>query len=126
MFEEPDAPASSRRFLRRFRETYRNFQQQATVEGGPALYTPAQRPIAGEPLPGALAQQLEAYRRRHPGETITFLKYMRTVNGRPELVVEDDEGLPEEERLLVLSHTTTITTADALEVLTDLYVARRE
>ena len=54
-----------------------------------------------------------------------LLKYMRIVNGTPEVVVEDESGLPPDEDLLTLSQTVTLNSCDRLHVITDIFVARK-
>ena len=50
---------------------------------------------------------------------------MRLVNAKPEVVVEDESGLPPVEELVTLSQTVTLNTSDRVDVITDLFVARK-
>jgi len=117
-------------FLRRFRRSYTNFRARwntpDAVPDGVVLQTPDERPLSDADLPDALRGRLEAYRTAHPGQRLTYLKYARFVDGDPRTVVEDDAGLPSEQHLLTLSQTVTLNTSDTLQVVTDLYVLRRE
>ena len=117
-------------FLRRFRRSYTNFRARwntpDAVPDGVVLQTPDERPLSDADLPDALRGRLEAYRTAHPGQRLTYLKYARFVDGDPRTVVEDDTGLPSEQHLLTLSQTVTLNTSDTLQVVTDLYVLRRE
>jgi hypothetical protein len=114
--------------LRRFRRTYTNYYALWTSTGevpeGVTLRRPSEHPLTEDQLPAALRAVLDQYRKAHPNLDVTLLKYMRTVNGRPELVVEDEEDLPPDEALLTLSQTTTANAHDTLQVVTDLVVAR--
>lgn len=126
--EEPSPEPSD--LVRRFRQNYINYHDLWTVTGstpsGVTLSTPQEQPLTEAQLPKALRDQLTAYRRAHPGERVTLMKYMRTVNGEPQMVVEDERDLPPEDELLTMSQTVSLNTRDELRVVTDLYVARRE
>src|SRR3712207_3241682 len=59
------------------------------VPAGVIVATPQERPIQQLNLPPALVEAMAAYRKAHPEATsLTPVKYMRTVNGEPNLVVE--------------------------------------
>jgi hypothetical protein len=126
--EEPSPDPSD--LVRRFRQSYTNYYTLWTVTDstpkGVTLRTPQQQPLDETQLPEALRDRLAAYRRAHPEERMTLLKYMRTVNGDPQTVIEDERDLPAEDELLTMSQTVTLNTIDHLDVITDLFVARRE
>ena len=115
--------------LSRFRATYRNFfalsATSVEVPEGVVVETPATRELTESDLPEGVRQLLETYREAHPDEKIVLLKYMRLVNGEPEVVVEDESGLPPVDELVTLSQTVTLNTSDRVEVITDLFVARK-
>jgi hypothetical protein len=116
--------------VRRFRQTYTNYHRLWTatdgVPEGVVLMTPEEAKLDESQLPAELAVRLAQYREEHPGEKVTLIKRMRTVNGEPELVVEDDRDLPDEDHLLTLSQTVTVNSRDTLLVITELFVARRD
>ncbi len=114
--------------IRRFRQTYTNYHRLWSATGVPdgvTLLTPEKARLDESHLPVALAEQLANHRERHPGEEVTLVKRMRLVDGEPELVVEDEQDLPDETRLLTLSQTVTVNTRDTLVVITEIFVARR-
>jgi hypothetical protein len=115
--------------LNRFRASYRNYHTlvASTDEPSPdiAVETPASHPFGEGQLPEGVRRLVETYRVDHPDEKIELLKYMRLVNGAPELVVEDDLDLPPTEELVTLSQTVTLNTSECVHVVTDLFVARR-
>jgi hypothetical protein len=114
--------------LSRFRASYRNYYKLWTatsVPDGVVLETPAERPLDENDVPEGARRLLDAYREQQPKERFVLLKYMRIVDGEPELVVEDDSGLPPDEELLTLSQTVTLNTSDHVRVITDIFVARR-
>jgi hypothetical protein len=115
--------------LSRFRATYRNYFALSTTPSalpeGVAVETPATRELTESDLPEGVQHLLETYRDAHPDERIVLLKYMRLVNGKPEVLVEDESGLPPVEELVTLSQTVTLNTSDRVDVITDLFVARK-
>lgn len=117
-----------RSLIRAFRANYINFFQLWRATGsrpvGADVYTPDERPIVEEDLPPAVRAVVARYRETHSKQDLEFVKYMRTVNGEPVLIVEDERGLPPEGALLTTSQTVTLNTDDQLHIVTDLYVAR--
>jgi hypothetical protein len=69
---------------------------------------------------------LAEYRKANPGLKIVIVKYMRTVNGVPETVVDDGLELPPEDEFLSLSQTVTLSTRDHIRVVTEIIVARKK
>jgi hypothetical protein len=128
VFNPPPAPDPAELLLR-FRSTYRNFhslsEQTGTQATGVTIETPAAHPLSEDGLPEGIRRLLERYRKEHPAEKLELLKYMRVVNGAPELVVEDELDLPPAEELMTLSQTVTLNTSEQVHVITDLFVARR-
>jgi hypothetical protein len=128
VFNPPPAPDPVDLLLR-FRAGYRNYHTLvANADELPkdvVVETPATRPLDEQELPEALRRLLEDYRKEHPDEKLELLKYMRLVNGAPELVVEDDLDLPPPEELMTLSQTVTLNTSETVHVVTDIFVARR-
>ncbi|HVP30369.1 MAG TPA: hypothetical protein VMW35_14535 [Myxococcota bacterium] len=115
-------------FVERFRRSYTNFYRLWKKTGAPPgvrLQTPDQEPIDEERFPAPVREALAAFRRSHPDATITFVKYMKTVNGQPTVVIEDERDLPDAEHLLSLSQTVATSSADCLEVIAEVFVARR-
>jgi hypothetical protein len=118
-----------RRFMREFRRNYTNLYKLWVKGGrsapvGARIHTPTEHPIHEAAVPDAIKTALADYRATHPGR-IEFVKHMRTVNGSPTLVVEDETDLPSEDQLITVSQTVTLNAADSMQVVTDLYVARR-
>ncbi len=117
-----------RDLIRRFRASYLNlynlWMKVGEIPKGARLQSPKSTKI--DPALDTLAIQalLDQYRKEHPDTTVTFYKFARTVDGNALDVVEDSTGLPEEDRLLTVSHTVTLLAIDAAHVITDVYVAR--
>ena len=115
--------------IRRFRQTYTNYhilwQTTGSIPEGVTHETPKQAKLDESHLPEDLAEQLAAYREAHPDEKITLIKHMRMVGGEPQLVVEDDRGLPDQTELMTLARTLTVNTSETMTTITDLFVARR-
>jgi hypothetical protein len=64
------------------------------------------------------------YQESHPkAPTLVPLKYMRVVNGKPVLVVEDERPLPEEQDLVSFSHSVTTASLEEVSVVVDQLVA---
>jgi hypothetical protein len=115
-----------REFVRRFRENYVNFYKLSKTVGTPGgveVRTPQEAPLSEGDLPVAVRELLDGFRRENPGTAIRLLRHLRTVNGRPVSVVEDDSDLPTEDRFLSVSQTVTLNTARTVRVVTDLFVA---
>ena len=123
--ENPGLAPDPRDLLSRFRATYRNYfalsTTPAAVPEGVVLETPVTRELTEDDLP----EGVRGLREAHPDERIVLLKYMRLVNGTPEVIVEDESGLPPVEELVTLSQTVTLNTCDRVDVITDLFVARK-
>ena len=118
-------------FVREFRRNYVNLFNLWTnvdrrVPDGVTLQTPAQKPIREQDLSPDLRAASSEYRERRGGVRITWTKYMRTVNGRPEEVIEDERPLPEESRLISVSRTSTLLTDQEVRVITELVVGEVE
>ena len=130
MLNPPPAPDPVD-LLNRFRASYRNYHTLVANANadepwpGISVETPASHPFGEGQVPEGVRRLVETYRVDHPDEKIELLKYMRLVNGAPELVVEDDLDLPPTEELVTLSQTVTLNTSECVHVVTDLFVARR-
>ena len=90
------------------------------------LKTPKEKPITEANLPLELRSLLADYRSHHPKATVTLLKYQRLENGKAISIVEDEAGLPEEDKLLSLSQTVTLASSTEVRVVTDMLVASIE
>lgn len=115
--------------IRRFFQTYVNYyilwkKGDATPEGI-TLTTPEEYPITESSLPEPLKALISEYQSHKPMKQLNFIKYMQSVNGRPELVVEDQDGLPEENEILTVSMTLTINTSDYVKIVTQLFIAKK-
>jgi hypothetical protein len=124
-----NAPLDAAALLRDFRDNYVNLYRLwgsgATAPPGVEIHTPTERPIESSALPEGLRTLLAVHRRSYPGETVEFLKYMRLENGQPVELVEDDQELPGEERLVTLSRTLTLLTHGTAQVVTEIFVGTR-
>ena len=119
-----------REMIRQFRQTYVNAhtlrKSAPTVLQGTDLKTPKEKPIKEADLPQELRSLLADYRSSHPKTKVTLLKYQRIVNGKPVSIVEDEAGLPDEDKLLSLSQTVTLVSSTEVSVITDMVVAAAE
>ena len=88
------------------------------------IATPYRRPIDEAAMPDAVRALLDAYRAEHGGVKVSWEKHLRTENGEPVLVVEDERELPGDREFISVSATATLTTADTVRIVTDLYVGR--
>lgn len=128
---ELDVPAiDSLAVVRAYRENYVNFylawEKAMGVPDGVKLLTPAEQPIEALDLPVGLRDAMTQFAEAHPKDPpLTPLKFMRVVDQKPVLVVEDERPLPEEVDLVTFSHTVTTTSADAVSVVVDHLVATR-
>ena len=118
-------------FVRKFRSNYVNLHDLWSGDGkqvpeGVTLRDPKRSPIKESSLPEATQALLAEYRKANPGLKIVIVKYMRTVNGVPETVVEDGLELPPEDEFLSLSQTVTLSTRDHIRVVTEIIVARKK
>jgi hypothetical protein len=115
-------------FVREYRENYVNlYSLWTTVEKPPVdteLTTPAETPIMEKELPAPLSSLLADYLKQHSEASISFVKYMRSENGKAVRVIEDDSPLPEEGEFLSLGMTTTLNTSQEGRVVTELFVAK--
>jgi hypothetical protein len=112
-------------FVRKFRSNYVNLHDLWSGDGV-TLRDPKRSPIKESSLPEATQALLAEYRKANPGLKIVIVKYMRTVNGVPETVVDDGLELPPEDEFLSLSQTVTLSTRDHIRVVTEIIVARKK
>jgi hypothetical protein len=120
-----ESPFDPRVFLRRFHQHYVNFARlwkRFGVPDGIVLRDPAVEPVT--PAPAALASAVDAIL-RDQGTGVRFVKHMRSVNGKPSIVVEDESDLPPVEELVVMTFTTSVVTSATHRVVTDVYVGER-
>ncbi len=119
-----------RALVRQFRQTYVNIhalrKQVPTAHQRARVSTPRETPIREGDLPQGIRSLLQEYRQQHPGARLMLLKYQRIENGEPVRVIEDESGLPEEDNLLTLSQTVTLTTSTEVRVITEIVVASIE
>jgi len=87
---------------------------------------PKEKPIKENDLPPGIRALLAEYRRNRPGAKVTLYKYQRIENGTPVVIVEDERPLPEEDALLSLSETVTLTSSTEVRVITEMVVASVE
>jgi hypothetical protein len=116
-------------FIRKLQQNYVNFYKLQAATGQPVegvtVYSLKEKPILVKELPPGIRAQLQEYKESHPEQVITLLKYMRTVNGKPTLIIEDETDLPSEGQILSISQTITVNTDELIKVITDLLIARR-
>jgi hypothetical protein len=127
---EHEVQVDPRAVVRQFRKTYVNAHALRKVAPmalpGADLRTPQERPITEANLPQGLRALLADYRNAHPRARVTLLKYQRIENGKAISIVEDEAGLPDEDKLLSLSQTVTLTTSTEVRVITEIVVASVE
>lgn len=116
-------------FVRMFRESYVNYHRVWTAAGsvpdGIELRSPHKYPIEVSELPDDLRRQIELFQERRGDEQLELVKHMRTVDGRPVLVVEDQSDLPDDDEFVSFSVTIATSSADEHQIVSDLVVGRR-
>lgn len=117
-------------YVRSMRENYvsiGNLLTQTQTAGKLAEETsiraPQEQPIAELPLPTGLREEMAAFQRDYQVASLTPVKYMRMVNGVPDLVIEDDAPLPEEQDLVTFSYTTSTVSLKAVKIVSHQVVA---
>jgi len=89
-----------------------------------SLILPSQQPILNLDLPAALRQAMADFQANNPdGRPLTAVKYMKIVNGKPEIIIEDDNPLPAEEDLVTFSHTLSALSIKSASIVTHQLVA---
>jgi hypothetical protein len=118
----------ARGFIERFRASYVNLRNLWSIGGDKPpdteLLDPKTHPIKESELPEDMRSHLAEWKRGHPNQHIEFYKFIRLVDGRPIMVIEDDRGLPEPDQLFTMSRTLTLNTSDEVSLLTELWVGR--
>lgn len=113
--------------IRDYRNNYLNIHNLAQTTSMPAsmtLKTPKQQPIMQVDLPAALRDAMAQFEKNNPdGRKLTAVKYMRTTNGNPDLVIEDDTPLPAEDDLVTFSHTISVLSSKTASIETHQLVA---
>lgn len=123
-FPEIDPRARVRDYRANYVNVRRLILTDKDTPDGIALHTPADRPISSLDIPPGLRQAIADYQKSDPdAATLTQVKYMKTVNGKPEIVIEDDDPLPAEDDLVTFSHTVTAVSAKSVQVVTHQLVA---
>jgi hypothetical protein len=117
-----ESPFDPRMFLRRFHQNYVNFARLWTrlgrVPDGVVLRNPADQPIQVDQSPDPSIDAL--------AKTIRYVKFMQSVNGKPSIVIEDESDLPPLDRIVVVTRTTSVVTADSHRIVTDIYIGERQ
>lgn len=109
------------RFASGYVNLYALWKDPAHRPHGVEVSTPAHTPI--EPhVPPDLRRLLDEHG-TPPGD-IAFVKYLKTEDGAPRVLIEDEEPLPPEHEIVTLSRSVTIAARDAAHVVTELFVAR--
>jgi len=94
------------------------------VPAGTTVMTPTQMAIGKMSLPPALTQAMADYQASHPEVTsLTPVKYLRTLNGNPDLVIEDDQPLPPEDQMVTFGLTVSTLSIKLANVVTHVLVA---
>jgi len=127
---EQEVPVDPRELVRQFRRNYVNAHElKKRVPGaheGVDIKTRREKPIRENDLSQGIRSLLQQYRQRNPGMKVEILKYQRLENGTPTSIIEDETGLPDEDALLSLSQTETLTTSTEVRVITEIVVASVE
>jgi hypothetical protein len=111
-----------------FQSSYVNIStllaQGTGVPAGVNLASPQNQPILNLDLPADLRAAITAFQNSNPqAGSLTALKYMRTTNGNPDLVVEDDSPLPDQNNLVTFSHTVSTLWVNSVNIVTHQIVA---
>jgi hypothetical protein len=113
--------------IRDYRTNYVNISGLAKTTSMPAsmtLMTPSQQSIMKLDLPAALGDAMALFQKNNPdGRALTAVKYMRITNGSPDIVIEDDSPLPEENDIVTFSHTVSALSINSVSVVTHQLVA---
>jgi hypothetical protein len=114
--------------IRDYRNNYINIsslvKQSKDSPTNLSLITPSQQPILNLDLPAALRQAMADFQANNPdGRPLTPVKYMKIVNGKPEIIIEDDTPLPAEEDLVTFSHTLSALSVKSAGIVTHQLVA---
>jgi len=113
--------------IRDYRNNYVNISTLAKTTDMPksmSLLSPGQQSIMSLDLPADLRAAMAAFEKTNPdGRTITAVKYMRITNGSPDIVVEDESPLPNENDLVTFSQTVSALSAKSVSVVTHQVVA---
>jgi len=89
-----------------------------------SLQSPSEKSIMDVGLPAALLEVMAEFQKTAAGgRALTPVKYMRIINGIPELVIEDESPLPAEEDIATFSHTVTSLSLGSAKVVTHNLVA---
>jgi hypothetical protein len=122
-----EIPIDPGQLMRQFRETYVNAHALKKVAPqaleGAVLATRKEKPLNEGNLPQELRSLITEYRQGNPGSKVDLLKYQQLVNGKPVIIIEDEGGLPDEDSLLNLSQTVTMTTNTNVRIITHVVVA---
>ena len=115
-----------RAFIQSYRANYVNlymlWRQGAAAPPGVRVHTPAERPLRVEELPEDLRRIASEI--AGPGRSIELMKYLRTEDGRPSELVEDERGLPDEQCLVTLSRTISVVEAERVRIVTEVYAGQ--
>ena len=113
--------------IRDYRNNYVNISSLAKTTAMPtsmSLMDPAQQPIVNLDLPVALRDAMATFEKTNAdGRRLTAVKYMRITNGSPDLVVEDESPLPEENDIVTFSQTVSAVSVKSVNVVTHQLVA---
>jgi hypothetical protein len=114
--------------IRDYRNNYVNIsslvKQSKDAPTNLSLMSPDQQPIQNLDLPAALRQGMADFQAGNPdGRPLTPVKYMKIVNGSPEVIIEDDNPLPAEEDLVTFSYTLTAVSLKSASIVTHQLVA---
>ena len=113
--------------IRDFRNNYVNFNGLAKTADLPktiSLLSPSEKSIMDVGLPAALLDVMGEFQKTTAGgRPLTPEKYMRIIDGVPDLVVEDERPLPAEEDIATFSHTVTSLSLGSAKVVTHNLVA---
>jgi hypothetical protein len=127
---EEEVQVNPRELVSQFRRNYVNAhavkRQLPNAFRGAKLHTLKEKPLKEADLPQEIRSLLMDYRKAHPRSKLTLLKYQQIENGNPVLIVEDEDVLPDESRLLTLSQTVTLNTSAEVRVITRIVIASVE
>ena len=110
-----------------FQSSYVNIstllKQVTGVPEGVKLLSPQDQPILDLDLPADLRAAIATFQNSNPQASISAVKYMRTTNGNPDVVVEDDTPLPDQNNLVTFSQTVSTIWVNSVNIVTHQIVA---
>jgi hypothetical protein len=90
-----------------------------------ATRTQATPEMFDDAISGGLLDAMDQYRAAHSGRVLRLLRYVRTVDGQTEVILDTGEAMPNETHLVHLTLAVTAADADGLRVVAEVLLASR-